>query len=99
MKEEGKKLLQEIETEIKNNKGKISADFIDNIAIKAKKTFIYEKGVTFCILETKSGHKVTGEAMILVDKNNDPKIGEKIAFNKAKEKLWGTIGALAKLYA
>jgi hypothetical protein len=43
-----------------------------------------------------SGHTVVGVAKVIDPKNDDPEIGDKVAFNKAKEQLWDVVGAIAK---
>ena len=51
------------------------------------------KIMRWAVLTTKSGFPVTGNPSVAVSKENDrPNIGEKIAVDNAKEKLWELMG-------
>lgn len=51
------------------------------------------KIMRWAVLTTKSGFAVTGNPSVAVSEENDrPNIGEKIAVDNAKEKLWELMG-------
>lgn len=48
--------------------------------------------LTFCVLVLKNGFTVTGESACASPENFDAEIGEKIARQKAIEKIWPLLG-------
>jgi len=52
--------------------------------------------LTFCVLELKNGFTVTGESACASPENFDAEIGNKIAFENAKSKVWMLEGYLLK---
>lgn len=44
--------------------------------------------LTFCVIILKNGFTVTGESACASPENYDKEIGEKIAFENAKQKIW-----------
>lgn len=88
-----------IENEI-NDKGlnapRLSPDKIDN-AIRGKYFHIVPgTTMTICVLTLRNGFNVTGESAAASPENFDKEIGEKIAFNNARDKVWMLEGYLLK---
>lgn len=52
--------------------------------------------LTFCVLVLKNGFTVTGESACASPENFDPKIGKKIAYENARNKIWMLEGYLLK---
>ena len=51
---------------------------------------------TICVLTLKNGFTVTGESACASPENYDQEIGEKIAFENARDKIWVLEGYLLK---
>jgi len=85
-----------IKLNLDSNGGKISPDFIDNLAANAEYVWLHPTLRTrLCIMTIYSGHEIVGKAQVL-DADNDVKtIGEEVAFNDAKEQLWQICGSIA----
>ena len=89
--------LDEIFKELKHTGGKISNDFIDRTAENATAHFAKIGQCTrVCVLELQSGHEVVGYSQVLDPLNDVEEIGNKIAFERAKDELWQVVGAIAK---
>lgn len=52
--------------------------------------------MTFCILILRNGFTVTGESACASPENFDPEIGQKIAYENARNKIWMLEGYLLK---
>lgn len=52
--------------------------------------------LTFCVIVLKNGFTVTGESACASPENFDAKIGQKIAYQNAREKIWVLEGYLLK---
>lgn len=61
----------------------------------AEDRYLYDGTLTICILELKNGFKVIGHSACLADKDYDRKLGEKIAYDSAFDKLWEYAGLMA----
>ena len=89
---------QSIEKEI-NDKG-LSEPRLTPALIKSKiKKEKYHKltdVLTICVLTLENGFTVTGESACVSPENYDKEIGEKIAKDNAKEKIWLLEGYLLK---
>ena len=90
---------QELEQEIQD-KGltapRLTPALID-AAIKDKSFYVLGKScVTICCLTLVNGFTVTGESACASPENFDAEIGEKIAFDNAKDKIWMLEGYLLK---
>ena len=48
--------------------------------------------MTFCVLELRNGFTVTGEAACASPENFNAELGQKIARQKAEEKIWPLLG-------
>ena len=94
--------IETVETELNfvsgdNIQGKISFDFINDLTNDSEKIYLHPTpNMRICILKLKSGHEVYGVAQVL-DANNDiEEVGNKIAFDRARDELWQVVGAIAK---
>jgi len=52
--------------------------------------------LTFCVLVLRNGFTVTGESACASPENFDIEVGQKIAYENAKQKLWPLLGYLLK---
>jgi len=52
--------------------------------------------LTVCVISLKNGFTVTGESACASPENYNQEIGEKIAFQNAREKIWQLEGYLLK---
>jgi len=91
-------LADNIKAQLKSNGGKISPDFIDNLAENAEIIYLHPTpNMRLCILKVYSGHEVLGMAQVLDTRNDDSKIGNKVAYDNAKNELWKVCGNIAKV--
>ncbi len=94
--------LDSIRTELNlcsgdNVKGKISSDFISKVAVNAEKIYLQPTpSMRICVLKLKSGHEVYGVAQVLDPVNDVESIGNKVAFDRAKDEIWQVVGSIAK---
>lgn len=54
--------------------------------------FSYNDTLTICIITLTNGFKVIGESACAIPANYNRDIGERLAFGKAKEKIWQYLG-------
>ena len=89
---------QEIEQEIQD-KGltapRLTPDKI-NATIKSSKFIKATDVLTVCVLTLQNGFIVTGESACASPENYDQELGEKIAFENARDKIWALEGYLLK---
>jgi hypothetical protein len=90
---------QEIEKEIQA-KGldapRLTPDLIDS-KIRDKDFCVFgDTCLTVCCLTLENGFTVTGESACASPENFNSELGEKIAFNNAREKIWMLEGYLLK---
>ena len=90
---------QSIEKEIqaKNlNAPRLTPDLIDS-KITGKAFHVFgDTCLTVCCLTLENGFTVTGESACASPENFNKDIGEKIAFENAREKIWALEGYLLK---
>jgi hypothetical protein len=91
---------QEIETEIQA-KGltapRLTPDMIDAVAHKPAQFYVFPgTTLTVCCLELRNGFTVTGESACASHENFDEELGQKIAYQNAKAKVWQLEGYLLK---
>ncbi len=88
----------EIEQEVQNKgltKGyRLTPERVDDIARAAQDFYWHVPGTTVvvCALRLANGYVVTGEAACIEPDNFDEALGRKIAYNKAREKIWAVEG-------
>jgi len=89
---------EQIEKEI-TEKGleapRLNPEHIDSI-IKEREFHKLTDVLTVCVLTLKNGFTVTGESACASPENYDQEIGEKIAFDNARDKIWVLEGYLLK---
>jgi hypothetical protein len=66
---------------------KVTKELIDSKIVSTKFTRLSGK-ITHCIIILKNGFEVTGESACVDPSNYDQKIGEKIAYENAYDKIW-----------
>lgn len=89
------KLEQEI-SEKGLNAPRLTPQLID-AAIKDKAFHVFgDTCLTVCCLTLQNGFTVTGESACASPENFDKEIGEKIAFEQARNKIWMLEGYLLK---
>jgi len=90
---------QEIEQEIQEkdlNAPRLTPALIDD-CIKHWQYYVFPgTTTTICCLTLKNGFTVTGESACASPENFDREIGEKIAFENARNKIWLLEGYLLK---
>lgn len=91
---------QAIEQEIQN-KGltapRLTPEHIDNTILS--EVYLSRPGgttMTICVMVLQNGYVVTGESASASPENFDPEIGQKIARDKARDKIWVLEGYLLR---
>ena len=91
-----KVMAEQIKINLEENNGKISFDFIKNLADNAEVIYLHPTSRTrICVMTLYSGHEVVGFARVLDPKNDVEKIGNEVAFNNAMNKIWEVCGSIA----
>jgi hypothetical protein len=89
-------LAEMIKLDLEQNDGKISPNFIDNLAENADVVYLHPTLRTrICVMTIFSGHEVVGYARVIDPKNDVEEIGNKVAFENAKKELWNVCGSIA----
>lgn len=90
---------KEIEKEIQQkglNAPRLTPDLIDSV-IAGKDFHVFGNTcLTVCCLTLQNGFTVTGESACASPENFDKELGEKIAFENARNKIWALEGYLLK---
>lgn len=90
---------QQIENEIQGkglNAPRLTPALIDS-KVKYVDFHVFEGScLTVCCMTLENGYTVTGESACASPENFDKEIGEKIAFDMARNKIWGLEGYLLK---
>lgn len=90
---------QSIEKEIQEknlNAPRLTPDLIDS-KVKSRAFHVFgDTCLTVCCLTLENGFTVTGESACASPENFDKEIGEKIAFEQARNKIWMLEGYLLK---
>lgn len=90
---------QAIEKEIQGkalNAPRLTPKLIDDVIIAGNFHVFPVTQLTVCCLTLKNGFTVTGESACASPENFDEEIGRKIAFQKARDKVWALEGYLLK---
>jgi pimeloyl-CoA synthetase len=91
-----KVLADNIKANLEANNGRISCDFIKNLAENAEVIYLHPTPRTrICVMTIYSGHEVVGYARVLDPKNDVEEIGNRVAFENAKNELWNVCGSIA----
>lgn len=89
--------LDRIKQNMSENDGKLSFQFMESLVEEGEVQYLKPTpSMRLCIITLASGHEVLGKAQILDPKNDVEKIGNGIAFDRAMDELWVTIGSIAK---
>lgn len=87
-----------IKLQLQENNGKISFEFIKNLAENAECIYLRPtQNMRLCILKIYSGHEVLGMAQVLDAKNDVEELGNKVAYERAVNELWAVCGSIAKV--
>lgn len=90
---------QAIENEIQEkglNAPRLSPASIDAVIVSAQYHIFPGTQLTVCCITLKNGFTVTGESACASPENFNQELGEKIAYNMAREKIWALEGYLLK---
>jgi hypothetical protein len=90
---------KELEKEIQDkglNAPRLTPQLIDDAVIDADYYVFPKTQLTVCCLTLKNGFTVTGESACASPENFNKEIGEKIAFDNARNKIWALEGYLLK---
>jgi hypothetical protein len=91
-----KKLALDIQKNRDENSGKLSYEFITKLAEESEIIYVHPSPRTrICILVLETGHEVLGYARVLNVENDDEELGNKVAFDRAKDELWALCGSIA----
>ena len=77
------------------NAPRLTPTLIDD-KIKLKEFFKLSDVLTICVITLTNGFVVTGEGACTSPENYNKEIGEDIAFNNARDKIWQLEGYLLK---
>ena len=90
---------QEIENEIQQkglNAPRLTPELIDNAIVKEQFHVFEGSQLTVCCLTLTNGFTVTGESACASPENFDAEIGNRIARDNARNKIWALEGYLLK---
>ena len=87
--------LPEITENEKKPRIEITEEFLLS-RIKSKKFRKLTNCLTICVITTINGFEVTGESACVTEEKYNKETGERVAFEKAKNKLWSYEGYLLK---
>ena len=90
-----KKIEEEIQAK-GLNAPRLTPELID-AAVKSVQYHVFEGSqLTVCCITLQNGYTVTGESACASPENFDAEVGQKIAFQNARNKIWGLEGYLLK---
>lgn len=92
--------LEELKAAIDKSRGKIPVWFIDKLFTDPRTivTHVHPTETTrVCIITLPTGHELVGYAQVMDPANDDQLIGQEIAYERAKEKVWQVLGAIGKV--
>lgn len=75
---------------------RLTPELIDLKVVKTQFHVFKDSCLTVCCLTLENGFTVTGESACTSPENFNQELGEKIAYKKAKEKIWMLEGYLLK---
>lgn len=78
------------------NAPRLTPDLIDSVITDCDYWFFPKAQLTICVLILKNGFSVIGESAWASPENFNKEIGEKIAFENARSKIWQLEGYLLK---
>ena len=90
---------KDIEKEIQNkglNAPRLTPDHIDSVIKEVYYHRVPNTALTLCVLTLQNGFQVTGESAAASLENFNQELGEKIAFENARDQIWKLEGYLLK---
>jgi len=78
------------------NAPRLKPNDIDAVILAVQHHVFPGSQLTVCCITLKNGFTVTGESACVSPENFDADIGERIAFDKARDKIWALEGYLLK---
>ena len=85
---------------LEDNSGKIPYTLCDEI-LAATDTKVTHSQITpntrVCVITLPTGHDLVGYAQVLDSKNDVELVGQEVAYKNAAEKVWQTLGNIAKV--
>ena len=90
---------QEIETELQNKGAtapRLNPAAIEAVIVDEAYHVFDGSQLTVCVLTLQNGFTVSGESACVSPENFDAGIGRKVAYGKAKDKIWVLEGYLLK---
>lgn len=92
---------KELEKQIQDkglNAPRLTPALIDSVIVDTDYYVFPKTQLTVCCLTLRNGFTVTGESACASPENFNKEIGEKIAFDNARNKIWALEGYLLKEY-
>lgn len=89
----------QVEAMIKDNgceASRLTPELIDSVIIDEQFHVFPFSQLTVCCLTLKNGYTVTGESACVSPENFNAEIGQKVALDKARDKIWALEGYLLK---
>jgi hypothetical protein len=90
---------QEIEQEIQEkglNAPRLTPEKIDSVIVKAEYYTFPSLKQTVCCLTLKNGFTIVGESACVSPENYNKELGDKIAYDNARDKIWAFEGYLLR---
>lgn len=78
------------------NAPRLTPKLIDSVIVKTEYHIFEGSQLTICCITLKNGFTVTGESACASPDNFNKEVGEKIAYDNAKSKVWMLEGYLLK---
>lgn len=88
--------LEQLIQDKKLNAPRLTPDHIDSVIVISDYHVFKDTCLTVCCLTLENGFTVTGESACASPENFDKEIGEKIAFDNARNKIWMLEGYLLR---
>ena len=95
-----KSFKNKLQDELLESGGKISPRFVDGMLNDPKTGVTYVQitpNTRVCVITLTTGHELVGIAQVLEAKNDVELIGQEVAYENAAEKIWSTLGSIAKV--
>ena len=90
---------QDLEQELKSkglNAARLTPEAINEVIVRAQYHVFPGTQTTVCCITTKNGFTVIGESVCVSSENYNAGIGEKVAYDNARDKIWALEGYLLK---
>ncbi len=93
-----KGIVERLAQELDSNGGRISSQFLLNEVERDDTKITFEHltdNMRVCIIRLESGHEVIGKAQVLNKDNDNPAVGNEVAYTNAVNELWTVFGNVA----